>query len=353
MMHIEAWGWSDWWRGRVSEWELDEARVARVTGQERDRWSVEGLEGAAVARLPTAARLGVYPVVGDWVVCDPGPEPSDPRSIASVLPRRSALSRGAALTGAREQVLAANIDVVCLVHGLDLPLNPRRLERQLAMAWESGASPCVVLTKSDLADEPEEAADAAERLAMGVPVHLVSSGHAGSVEALRSTLAAGATAVLLGASGVGKSTLINALAHERVAETGEVRSSDGKGRHTTTRRQLYRIPGGALLLDTPGVRELRVWELDEGLHRAFEDIDELAGGCRFRDCSHESEPGCAVLEAVEEGRLDPARLESLRKLRAEAEYQRRKNDPLARAAEVADFKAAMKTLKRHHPKYGD
>ncbi len=218
------------------------------------------------------------------------------------------------------------------------------------MAWESGAQPVIVLTKADVASEGDASPGVVEDLAFGVPVHVVSVVTEPGPELLIADLSPATTVALLGASGVGKSSLVNHLAGEEVLVTGEVREGDRKGRHTTTRRQLIPVEGGVLLLDTPGMRELGVWDLGEGLDQAFPDIDEAARHCRFRDCGHESEPGCAVLAAVDDGSIDRARLDSYRKLLAEAAFQRRKSDPRERAAQRSEWKSIMKSLK-HHPKY--
>lgn len=350
-MSIHHWGWD---ADRAGEWAAPGSAVGspgRVVARDRDRWVIQTDDGSRVARLAPATEPGPPPVVGDWVAAAPGPSPSDPWTVVRVLPRRSRLVRGAAGTEHGDQVLAANVDRVWIVHGLDLPLNERRLERTLAVAWESGAVPEVVLTKSDLCPDPGAAVAKAEGVAPGVTVHLVGTGDAPAVERLRRTLQPGTTVVLLGPSGVGKSTLVNALDASAEAAVGAVRDGDRKGRHTTTRRELYRLEGGALLLDTPGIRELRLWDVDAGLERAFPDVEELALGCRFRDCRHDTEPECAVRAAEASGQLPAERLASYRKLRAEVDHQERQGDPLARKAAVAAHKTALKTL-RYHPKYG-
>ena len=343
-------GWDESWAATLEGLAPGVGNPARVTAQQRDRWTIRSGAGTHPARLLGSDWAGPRPVTGDWIVCAPGPTESDPWGILAVLPRRSAVCRGAAGESQSGQVLASNIDRLWLVQALDRPPNLRSLERYLAVAWESGAAPEIVLTKSDLAEDPEDARRAVEGIAFGVPVWVVGTDDDAAVRALRESLAPGQTVALLGPSGAGKSTLINRVADSDLTETGEVRSKDRKGRHTTTGRELLPIHGGALLLDTPGMRELRVLDLDAGLGQTFPEIQELAATCRFRDCTHESEPGCAVLAAEEEGRLSPERLASYRKLQAEAAYERRRADPRAQAEHVAEWKTAMRTLK-HHPKY--
>lgn len=351
-MTLNAWGWDEHWAERAAQEGIDSSSVARVIGQNRASWSIQMGSGPEQARIPSRSGINPSPVVGDWVFVEPGPMPSDPWSILAVFPRRTMVSRGAAGTGGGEQVLAANVDRVWIIHGMDMPLNLRRIERYLTVVWDSGATPEIILSKGDLAEDMEATLSEVRVTAMGARVRCVSSEDPESVQELRDSLVPGCTVSLLGPSGVGKSTLVNLLAGGTMAATGEVRASDGKGRHTTVRREIFRIPGGALLLDTPGMRELRIGVLDEGLKEAFADIEELAQNCRFRDCRHAGEPGCAILEAVDQGNLDSGRLASFRKLQAEAAHEARKADPLARAAALSDWKTSMKTLK-HHPKHKD
>jgi len=349
-MTLADWGWNDHWAKLAEQLDVDVGSVARVVGQDRASWSIWKETGPGTARMLPAHTGDLRPAVGDWIVLEPGPLSGDPSSILAVFPRTTQISRGSAGTGGEEQVLAANVDKVWVVHGLDRDINQRQMERYLAVVWECGASPEIILTKSDMAEDLVGFVAQAQAVAFGVPIRTVSSKQLESIDNLRETLEPGSTISLLGPSGVGKSTLVNLLAEATHTSTGEVRDGDRKGRHVTTRRELFRLPGGALLLDTPGMRELRVWLLGEGLDHTFPDIESLAQECRFRDCKHEAEPDCAVKRAVENGELEPGRLANFHKLQAEAAYELRKNDPRARAAEVSAWKTALKTLK-YHPKY--
>ncbi|MGI8606190.1 MAG: ribosome small subunit-dependent GTPase A [Gaiellaceae bacterium] len=283
----------------------------------------------AAGRLWQESGAEGHPVVGDWVALEPG---AGTVTIQAVLERRTAVARKAAGAATVEQVLAANVDIVFVVAGLDVEPNLRRLERFLAAAWDSGAQPVVALTKADLAPQVPLAVAEAEAVAAGAAVHAVSVVTGEGVDELRSYLAGNRTGAFLGPSGAGKSTLVNRLLGTEEQETQDVRS-DGKGRHTTTHREPFVLPGGGLFVDTPGLRELGLWGDGEGAASAFGEITELAAECRFNDCAHESEPGCAVLAAVESGRLDPERLASYRKLGNELQFLARKQDARASAEE--------------------
>lgn len=258
--------------------------------------------------------IGADVAVGDFIVVS-----DDLERVAAVLDRHSAFVRRASFDGQRAEshTIAANIDVVVLVHSLASPPNQRRLERELVLAWDSGATPVVVLTKSDLVDDTSVGLESLHDVAPGVDV-LVASGITGEgVERIRDYAADNATIALLGASGVGKSTLVNALVGQQRQVTAAVRDDDQRGRHTTTAAELVRLPAGGWLIDTPGVRAVSLWSSGHGIERAFADVFELMDHCRFRDCKHELEPGCAVAVAVSEGRLDVRRLDSMKRLVAE------------------------------------
>jgi len=267
-----------------------------------------------------------------------------------VLPRRGALVRLAAGSGHRSQVLAANVDLVLLLCGLDGDFNPRRVERALVAVAESGARPVVVLNKADACDALDERRRDMEAAAPGVPVLAISALTGAGVEPLAALITAGSTVVLLGSSGVGKSTLANRLLGQETQATAEVRAHDSRGRHTTTHRALFVLPGGGVLIDTPGLRELRLLAEPEAASQAFTDLESLAAGCRFADCGHAREPGCAVRAAVEEGALDAARLASYRKLQAELRHLERRGDPRAMSAEKQRWKAIHKAARHRRPR---
>jgi ribosome biogenesis GTPase len=282
-------------------------------------------------KLRRDASLGsrTRPCTGDWVAAALPEHPGGLALIHHVLERRTCFSRQEAGTRTAEQVVAANVDTVFLVQSLNQNFNVRRIERYLALLWESGAEPVVVLSKADLCADPAPRIEEAERAARGVSVLTVSVVREGGVEPLRPYLATGRTVALVGSSGVGKSTLVNALMGEELMDVQGIRE-DGRGRHTTTSRHLVALPSGGLLLDTPGMRTVLLWAGEEGIARTFDDVDAVAKRCRFRDCTHRSEPGCAIREALESGELDRDRMRSYEKLEREARHHAAKVDPKVR-----------------------
>jgi ribosome biogenesis GTPase / thiamine phosphate phosphatase len=304
------------------------------------------IAGRLKHRAATAADL---PAVGDWVVVSERPD-EGAATIHGVLPRRSTFVRKEAGVITEEQVLAANVDTVFVMTSLNADLNLRRLERYLTLSWESGATPVVVLTKSDVCDDVAGSVSAAEQVAIGVAVHAVSAVTGDGMEALAAYLERGRTVALLGSSGVGKSTLVNRLMDEEVQTVRQIRSDD-KGRHTTTHRELLVVPGGGLLIDTPGMREMQLWEADDGLGDAFPDVEAFASRCRFSDCQHDSEPGCAVKEAMESGELSSLRYASYVKLQRELMYLERKRNARLAAEETRRWKVMHKSMRRN-PKPG-
>jgi len=288
---------------------------ARVVAEHRGGYLVRGERDERLAHARGKLRdhelEGGMPAVGDWVaVCD---APGGRAAIEAILPRRTKVSRKTPWLKAEEHVLVANVDTVLLLSGLDDDFNPRRLERYLTAAWDSGADPVIVLTKLDLCEDETKILEA-EAIGLGVAVLPASNVSGEGIDAVRALLAPRRTFVLLGSSGVGKSSLVNRLAGRRLMPTGDLRRA-GRGRHTTRHRQLLVLPGGALFVDTPGLRELQVWEGD--LDSAFSDIAELAASCRFNDCAHSTEPDCSVREALETGVLEPERWSNYLKLQRE------------------------------------
>ena len=330
---LESLGWGEPFASALAPYAERGFVPARVGVEHRSQYLVLTGEHELEAKLSGKLRLhmeqtGDRPVVGDWVVIKA--QGTGNSTIHARLPRRSQISRKTAGRTSEEQVMAANIDTVFLASSVNDDLNPRRLERYLLLAWESGARPVIVITKADQTDKPMETATSVESVAVGVPVHVISSRTGFGVDELQPYLLPGQTVAVLGSSGVGKSTLINRLLGVERMRTAEVRD-DGRGRHTTTSRQLVRLPGGALIIDTPGLRELQLWEADTGLQEAFADIEQLSGECRFTDCKHESEPGCAVRAAVQSGALPAERLDSFLRLRKELAFIEEKHDARAKA----------------------
>lgn len=296
--------------------------------------------GALIKTLSEAER----PTAGDWVAVEARPGETT-ALVQALLPRRSAFIRKASGPRGGAQVVAANVDVALLVASLNSDLNLRRLERYLATAHEGGAEPVIVLTKADLADDVAERIAQVEAIAFGAPVLALSSKTGEGLPALFEHLQPGRTAVLLGSSGAGKSTLLNALAGEERMSTGAIREADERGRHTTTHRELVLLPSGGLILDTPGIRELGLWDAEAGVSATFEDVEALAARCRFGDCSHGTEPGCAVRAAIEAGELPAERLRAYDKLQAELAHERRREDPIARQTEKKRWIAIHKSAR--------
>jgi ribosome biogenesis GTPase len=331
---LSALGWDADWASTFEQPEHDNLIPARVAAQHRGEYVLFSEEGEL--RAKASGRLfydrevgGELPAVGDWVGV------RAPATITSILQRRTAFVRKSAGNDSTGQVLAANVDTALLLAGLDDDFSLRRLERYVTTAWESGAQPVVVLTKSDLCTDVDAAVIAVESVAIAVPVHPISNLSGAGLETLEPYLQTGRTAVLLGSSGVGKSSLLNRLAGQELMRTRTL-AADGTGRHTTTHRELIRLPDGGLVIDTPGLRELQFWEGD--LSAAFEDIEALAAECRFRDCAHTHEPGCAVLRAVDDGTLELDRLRSWRKLQRELESIAARTDKRLRLARKRRWK---------------
>jgi ribosome biogenesis GTPase / thiamine phosphate phosphatase len=331
----------------------------RIVLQQRGRYTIATEGGEIAAELTgklrkDAVSAAALPCVGDWVAVRlPASAPateSELAAICALLRRRTKFSRRAAGAENCEQILAANVDFIFIAMGLNGDFNLRRLERYLTVAWSSGGSPVVLLTKSDLCTDADVAmrVAAVQAIAPGVPVVTTSVVTDAGVHAVDPFLASGQTIALLGSSGVGKSTLVNSLLEQNVLRVGEVRAADGRGRHTTTQRQLFRVRGGALVIDTPGIRELQLWDAEVGFESTFGDIEAVGAQCRFRDCRHEDEPGCAVVEAVAQGQLAATRVASFSKLRREQTTVAARGDPLHAKRQKRAHGSVTKLVRRKH-----
>jgi ribosome biogenesis GTPase len=357
MTGLERWGWTAREQALFQPHAADSRQPGRVLAENRGRYVVATEGGEVDAAVSGRFRYDSgtaedFPSVGDWIVLEPG----DDRALAiihGVLPRATRFARPARGDVGGAQVIAANIDLVLIVTGLDHDFNLRRLERYLALAWSSGAEPVIVLNKADMCDDVAGRVADAALVAPGVPVRAISALDGAGMDSLTPLLEPGKTVALLGSSGVGKSTIVNALLGYERQQTGAVRADDQRGRHTTTSRELLVMPSGALLIDSPGMRSVGMWEVEEGLADAFADIEEFAAGCRFSDCTHIGEPGCAVQQAIVNGSLPAARLENQRKLARESAALAARVDPVARAAHRKRWTAIHKSVRVHmRSKYG-
>ena len=349
-MTLIDWGWNGYFEAIWRDGERERAVPARVIAEGRGMWRVAGdfpeCPAEAAGKLRLAAELGAdWPAVGDWVSAELQ-DRGGAAIVREVLPRRGQFVRKMAGKRIAGQVIAANVNTALLVSALDGDFNPRRVERYLAQCWESGAKPVIVLNKADACGEVREKLQEMESVSSGVPLCLLSARTGQGFDGLGKHLASGETVVLLGSSGVGKSTIVNRLLGRAAQEAREVRERDSRGRHTTSARQIFSLPGGALVMDTPGLRELQLWDAEEGIAAAFADLDALAQGCRFTNCRHSAEPGCAVLAAIRAGAVDRKRLENWRKLRREMAFLERKIDPEARQAEKQRTKQLMRRVRK-------
>ena len=348
-MSLTELGWNPFFARHFDGLKSDKLEPARVFREEPGL--LVRTESATVSAIPTGnlrKRLSEGNgslVVGDWVAVERGAEGTDHR-IHHILPRVSVFKRKRAGGVTRHQDVAANIDIVFLVSGLDGDFNLRRIERYVTQAWNSGAKPVLLLNKADICDDVDGRILAAESAAPGVDVHAVSAQDQPGLESIRAYIEPGVTVAFLGSSGVGKSTLANRLIGIDLIRTQSVREDDSRGRHTTTRREMLELPGGGLLIDTPGMRELQLWSSHDDLDQTFSDISELAVQCRFRDCTHTSEPGCAVLEALEDGSLDEARYRSHQKLEKELAYLERRQDEASAFAQRRHDRELTKMYRR-------
>ena len=317
--------------GTVPNYENLPGIPARVTAVHKERYEIVCQHGLTYARLKTKEYFvdtQDFPTAGDFVMIqyvDNGDS-----LILATLPRRTFFSRREPGPIPRDQAVAANFDYVFIMQSLNMDFNPKRLERYLTLAWQSGATPVILLTKADLVEDYWDYLTEVERVATGANIHVVSAHNSFGLNRLNGYLQPGKTVVFLGSSGVGKSSLVNALAGEEVMAVNSIREDDSKGRHTTTHRQLIRLKNGVMIIDTPGMRELGMWDVSEGLGDAFSDVEQYLGKCRFSDCRHQREPGCAIKAALASGELDIRRWESYQKLKEEAvdkaEMLRRKNE---------------------------
>lgn len=341
-MDLTSLGWSEFFETNFKSYEGQGYTAGRVVLEHKGFFRVNTEYGEVLAEISgklrhEAVNRSALPAVGDWVVIRSRPEGGS-GVIRAVLPRRTSFGRKIVGSRTEEQIVGANIDTVFLLTSLNQDFNLRRIERYLIIAWESGANPIIILSKSDLCDRLADEIDEMQSVARGVPVHAISVVTGNGLQDIAQYFKRGQTVALLGSSGVGKSSLINHVVGGARLKVQTVREHDDRGRHTTTHRELILLPAGGLVLDTPGMRELQLWEGDESLQLVFDDIEELAGRCFFSDCRHQDEPRCVIREALAAGTIDAGRYESYKKLQNELQYQARRRDKLSEIVEKKKWK---------------
>ena len=352
-MDLKIYGWNQSFETEFQKLGKEDCAYGRVFEEHKHLYKIQTAEGELLAEISGKFRYqaeedGNYPAVGDWVAIEARAAEGKARAratIQAILPRRTHFSRKVAGTVTREQVVATNFDTVFIMSSLNQDFNLRRIERYLILAWESGANPVVVLSKADLCPDNESKLAEVKSVTAGVPTHVISSFRRQGLSELERYFGTGKTVAILGSSGVGKSTLVNTLAGQDILKVRDIREDDAKGRHTTTHRQLVLLPGGGLVIDTPGMRELQLWDGESGILETFDDVERYAGACRFHDCGHLAEPGCAVREAIQHGKLAEERLESYFKLKKELLYLESKQNGLLRLEQKKRSKEINRYLK--------
>ncbi|MBW4627555.1 MAG: ribosome small subunit-dependent GTPase A [Brasilonema octagenarum HA4186-MV1] len=351
-MNLDSLGWSNFFANSFEPYRQEGFIVGRVAIEHRKTYILYSEYGELSAEVTgklryQASQTKHFPAVGDWVVIR-ARDSEKQVTIHEILPRKTKFSRKIAGAKTEEQIVATNVDTVFLVSGLDGDFNPRRIERYLILAWDSGANPVIVLNKADLCENVERCLTQVEAIALGIPIVVLSATNHQGFNALKPHLQPGQTVALLGSSGVGKSTITNQLIGTAVQTVQSVRHSDDRGKHTTTHRELIVLPTGGLIMDTPGMREIQIWAGDESLQETFADIETLAQQCHFRNCQHNCEPGCTVQQALDEGRLDYQRFLNYQKLEKELNYLARKQDERLNLAEKEKWKKIHKAMRNHN-----